>query len=65
MPNMYVELFEGRSMEQRRAFAQALTDAAVETLGTTPEKVRITFREMSRSDVSVGGQLIADREAAK
>jgi 4-oxalocrotonate tautomerase len=62
MPNIVVELFQGRSLEQRRAFAQAITTAAKETLDVEPVKVRITFREMSRDDVAVAGELVSDRE---
>ena len=33
MPTIRVELFEGRTVEQKRALAQALTDATVRVLG--------------------------------
>ena len=32
MPTIRVEMFEGRTLEQKRALAQALTEATVRTL---------------------------------
>ena len=39
MPTIRVEMFEGRTVEQKRALAQALTEATVRTLGGSPEAV--------------------------
>ena len=33
MPTIRVELFEGRTVDQKRALAKALTEATVATLG--------------------------------
>ncbi len=33
MPTFHVEMFEGRSIEQKRAFVKAVTEAAVATIG--------------------------------
>ena len=33
MPTIRVDLFEGRSIAQKRAFAEAVTQVAVDTLG--------------------------------
>jgi 4-oxalocrotonate tautomerase len=33
MPTINVQLFEGRTLEQKRAFVQAVTEATVNTLG--------------------------------
>lgn len=48
MPSINVELFKGRSIEQKRQFVAAVTDAAVCHLGATPEMVRIRFLELKR-----------------
>ena len=61
MPSIHVELFEGRTVEQKRALAQALTDAVVKTLGGSPEAVDIVFRDVARHDWATGGQLWSDR----
>ncbi|MBX3600130.1 MAG: 4-oxalocrotonate tautomerase [Rubrivivax sp.] len=61
MPAIHVELFEGRTVEQKRALAQALTDAVVKTLGGSPEAVDIVFRDVARHDWATGGTLWSDR----
>jgi 4-oxalocrotonate tautomerase len=61
MPTIRVELFEGRTTEQKRALAKALTDATVATLGGSPEAVDILFFDIKREDWSTGGTLWADR----
>ncbi|GAB2461395.1 MAG: 4-oxalocrotonate tautomerase [Comamonas sp.] len=63
MPTIRVELFEGRTVEQKRALAQALTDATVRTLGGSPDSVDILFFDVPRHDWSTGGRLWSDREA--
>lgn len=64
MPAIHVELFEGRTVDQKRALAQALTDAVVKTLGGSPEAVDIVFRDVARHDWATGGRLWSDRTAA-
>jgi len=41
MPTIHVELFEGRTPEQKKALVKALTEAAVNTLGSKPEGVDV------------------------
>lgn len=62
MPVITVGLFNDRTLEQRRALARAFTQASQEILGVAPDKVRITFHELERSDVAIGGVLISDRD---
>jgi 4-oxalocrotonate tautomerase len=60
MPTIRVELFEGRSVAQKRALAKALTDAAVSTLGGSPSSVDIVFYDIARHDWATGGKLWSD-----
>jgi 4-oxalocrotonate tautomerase len=60
MPFISVEILKGRTLDQRREFARRVTDAAVETLDTTPDKVRIVFRELDPTELSRGGILAID-----
>jgi 4-oxalocrotonate tautomerase len=60
MPLIQVSMFAGRTAEQKRAFAQALTDAAVRTVGATPESVDIIFTEVQRGDWATAGRLWSD-----
>jgi 4-oxalocrotonate tautomerase len=60
MPTIRVELFAGRSVEQKRALAAALTEAAVRTLGGKPEGVDVIFTDVARHDWATGGRLWSD-----
>lgn len=64
MPTLHVELFEGRTPEQKRALAQALTEATVRTLGGSPDSVDIIFVDVRRGDWATGGVLWSDRAPA-
>ena len=46
MPLIHVSLFEGRTIEQKRAFVQAVTADAAKTLGCTIESVDIIFEDV-------------------
>ncbi|GIE30475.1 hypothetical protein Ait01nite_035200 [Actinoplanes italicus] len=60
MPNITVELLAGRSIEQRKDFARAVTDNAVEILGARRQDVRIVFTEITADDVANGGVLASE-----
>ena len=61
MPTIRVELFAGRSVEQKRALAVALTEATVRTLGGSPDGVDVVFHDVERHDWATAGQLWSDR----
>ena len=61
MPTIHVELFAGRTLEQKRALAQALTDATVKTLGGSADSVDVIFRDVERHDWATGGRLWSDK----
>ena len=60
MPSIHVHLFAGRTVEQKRALAQALTDATVKTLGGSPEAVDVIFTDVERHDWATAGRLWSD-----
>ncbi|GAA1386946.1 MULTISPECIES: tautomerase family protein [Catellatospora] len=64
MPNITVELLAGRSVEQRRAFARAVTDSAVELLGAREQDVRMVFTEIT-PDVVANGGVLASEDASR
>ncbi len=61
MPLIRVELFAGRSVDQKRALAQALTEATVRTLACKPEAVDVMFFDVPRSDWASAGELWSDK----
>ena len=64
MPTIHVELFAGRTVEQKRALAAALTEATVKTLGGAPDSIDVIFTDVQRHDWATGGQLWSDKTAA-
>jgi 4-oxalocrotonate tautomerase len=61
MPTIRVELFAGRTVEQKRALAQALTEATVRTLGGSPDAVDVIFTDVERHNWATAGQLWSDK----
>jgi 4-oxalocrotonate tautomerase len=64
MPTIHVELFAGRTVEQKRALARALTEATVATLGGRPDAVDVVFVDVERHDWASGGELWCDKAPA-
>ncbi len=63
MPIIEMHLLEGRTVEQKRKAAAAITGAVVDSLGVRPEQVRILITEHGLDDFSVGGKTAAQRAA--
>ena len=63
MPTIRVEMFEGRSPEQKRAMVAAITEACVRTLGVSPESVDILLFELAKQDWATGGVLWSEKGA--
>lgn len=60
MPTIRVEMFEGRSVEQKRALAKELTEACVRAIGASPGGVDILFFDIPKHDWATGGALWSD-----
>ena len=63
MPTIHVEMFEGRTPEQKRNLVKALTNAVVETLGGKAESVDIILVDVKESDWSTGGELWSEKKS--
>ncbi|MCY0150059.1 tautomerase family protein [Hoeflea sp. G2-23] len=63
MPIIRVEMLPGRSVEQKRAFAAVITDAASDILGCSRDDVAVVFNEVAPQDWANGGRLVADKSA--
>ncbi|MEO6917458.1 MAG: 4-oxalocrotonate tautomerase [Collimonas sp.] len=60
MPTFNVQLFEGRSLEQKRAFVKAITEVTCQTLDCGPESVDIIIEEVKRENWATAGKLWSD-----
>lgn len=61
MPTINVQLFEGRTPEQKRAFVQAITEATCATLGSTPESVDVILHEVKQDHWATAGRLWSEQ----
>ena len=55
MPVVRVSMYEGRSREQKREIAEAITDALVRVAGSKREAVNVLFDIFTREDWVIGG----------
>ncbi len=62
MPVIHVDMYEGRTIEQKRKLVTAMTDAVVNSLEVRPDAVHIILHEIPRHNVSVAGILASDRK---
>lgn len=60
MPVITCDMFEGRTVEQKRALAEAFTKAFCEIAKATPEAVEVIFREVKRENWAHAGKLASD-----
>ncbi len=60
MPEITIELNEGRSIEQKRALCKGITQVVVETCKVPADRVVITIHESELVNKSVWGVLFAD-----
>ncbi|MGH8808747.1 MAG: 4-oxalocrotonate tautomerase [Noviherbaspirillum sp.] len=60
MPTINVQLFEGRTIEQKRAFVKAITEATCSSLECRPASVDVILQEVKKEDWATGGKLWCD-----
>lgn len=61
MPTIRVEMFEGRTPEQKKNLVKALTQACVETIGAKPESVDILLFDIKPGEWATGGELWSEK----
>jgi 4-oxalocrotonate tautomerase len=61
MPIIQVNMFEGRTIDQKRTLVSNMTEAVVKSLGVKPEDVRIILQEMTKQDYAIAGVLGIDK----
>jgi 4-oxalocrotonate tautomerase len=60
MPVIRVEMFAGRTVEQKRALVAAVTEAFVNTCGGVPESVWVVIEDVPKENWGFGGRLGID-----
>ena len=62
MPIIQVNMFEGRTVDQKRALVANMTEAVVKSLGCKPDDVRIILQDMAKQDYAIAGVLGIDKK---
>lgn len=61
MPMITVDMFPGRTEEQKRALVHELTEAFVRTCDGKREGIWVVLREVEPENWAIGGKLASDR----
>jgi 4-oxalocrotonate tautomerase len=62
MPTIRVDMFEGRTPEQKRNLVKAITQACVEALGSKPESVDVLLFDVKKENWATGGELHSEKK---
>jgi 4-oxalocrotonate tautomerase len=57
MPTYHIEMFEGRTPEQKKKLVEEITRVTVEVLGGSPDSVDIIISDIKRENWATGGKL--------
>jgi 4-oxalocrotonate tautomerase len=60
MPIVTVQMYEGRTVEQKRALVKAITDAVVEHAKTTAEGTQVVIVDVPKQNWAHAGKLASD-----
>lgn len=61
MPVVRIEMWEGRTEEQKRKLAELVTDAVCEAIGCPREAVEVIMVDVPKKNWAVGGKLASEK----
>ncbi|MFQ5532754.1 MAG: 4-oxalocrotonate tautomerase [Candidatus Methylomirabilales bacterium] len=61
MPVVHIHMLEGRSVEQKKALAEAITTAFVNIANAKPEGVTVVIDDYPRTNWARGGKLLSEQ----
>ena len=61
MPIVTVQLFPGRTVEQKRELAKAITDDVVNIANTTADATHVIFNDVSQDNWAEAGVLMSEK----
>ena len=61
MPIVHVEMWEGRSLEQKRELVEVLTRETARIALCAPESVYIVITDVQKENWGAGGKLCSDK----
>ena len=65
MPEIYVHMVEGRTLDQKRGLVEDITAAMVRHLHVEPASVMVQIVESARHNKAKGGVLFSERAPAR
>lgn len=60
MPFVTIEMVEGRTLEQKRALAEKITQVVAETVNVPPERVHVFIEDLKKENYAHSGKLLID-----
>lgn len=57
MPIVNIDLFEGRTVEQKEAIAKEVTQSIHKNIGAPVETITVIFRDMLEGELYKGGEM--------
>jgi len=57
MPTYHIEMFEGRTHEQKKKLVAEITRVTVEVLGSSADSVDVIITDIKRENWATGGRL--------
>ncbi len=61
MPVVIVEMWQGRTIDQKKQLAEGITDEFFK-IGVPKEQVHIIFKDNRKSDWAIGGRLASEAD---
>lgn len=65
MPIVRIEMYDGRSLDQKREIVKVVTDVVARVTGNSPQGVHVIIEEVKRENWAIGGLLWPDRQPTK
>lgn len=62
MPVVRVEIYDGRSLDQKRELVAGITEVVARVCAVSAEGVHVIIDEVKRENWSIGGKLWPDRQ---
>ena len=60
MPDVQIQMFTGRTLDQKRDMVKKVTDAICDAIKCPPEVVHISITEISKENVAKAGKLMSE-----
>lgn len=61
MPIIRVEMWEGRTLQQKRELVEVLTRETARIVGTDPDSIYIVIEDVKKENWGAGGRLSSDK----